>query len=71
MIQRKSAIQSIDVRGLPEPFVTTLQSMAQMFRSTAAEMGQAERRAPRDGALRTAGKLKGGITRADLYGDVG
>jgi hypothetical protein len=71
MINRKSAIQSIDVRGLPEPFVTTLQSMAQMFRSTAAEIDRAGRRTPRDGAPRKAGKLKGGITRADLYGDVG
>lgn len=71
MINRKSAIQSIDVRDLPEPDVAVLYAMTEVLRRKNAEIRQPAPRIANVDPVRTAGTLKSEITREEIYRDVG
>lgn len=68
---RKSAIQSIDVRGLPEPAVASLQQMAHAFRQVYPKPRRASRRHSVNNLIRKEGHVIGDISRRTIYGDVG
>lgn len=67
---RKPTIEIIDVRGLPEPVVATLKAVVDAVRREVPEAPT--RRSARGQGLRVfEGRVKGKLTRREIYDDVG
>lgn len=67
---RKSTIEIIDVRGLPEPVVATLKAVVDAVRREVPE-APTRRRARGQGFRVFDGRVKGKLTRREIYDDVG
>ena len=67
---RKSAIEIIDVRGLPEPVTVTLKAVVDALRREVPEK-PTRRRSTGRGLRVFDGKVKGKLTRREIYDDVG
>ncbi len=67
---RKSSMTTIDVRGLPEPVIATLQTVVDALRREVPAMRR--RRSVRGRGLHVVdGRVKGRLTRHDIYGELG